>query len=128
VTELNNVMLALTLLLAVMSAVNVLFVTATVASDARRSLAIARAAGATPATAGAAVAFSQLVPASVGTTLGGAAGLLLVHAFGGHLVAPRPYVTVVAAVAAVLAVLALAAWPGYTEARRPVAGTLRTGP
>ena len=117
---------ALTLLLAVMAAVNLLFVTRASAVDARRVLAVARAVGVTPTEAAAAFGLGQLLPAIAGLALGGAAGIALFHALASsHPAGPPTAQLMGLALATLGATLALTALPARLEARRPLAETLR---
>jgi hypothetical protein len=126
VAQLHTVTTALTLLLAVMAAVNLVFVTRANAVDARRVLAVARAVGVTPIEAAAAVGLGQLLPATLGLAVGGATGSLLYHALSpSHPTAPPTTQLVGLAVVTVVVSLALTAVPAWLEAGRPLAQTLR---
>ncbi len=127
VAQLHTVTTALTLLLAVMAAVNLLFVTRASAVDARRVLAVARAVGVTPTEAAAAFGLGQLLPAVAGLALGGAAGFALFHALASSSHPPAPPTAQLAglALATLGATLALTAVPARLEGRRPLAETLR---
>ena len=126
VAQLQVVTTALTLLLAIMAAINLLFVTRTSAVDARRVLALARAVGVTPTEAAAAVALGQLFPATVGLALGWATGTALFHALSApHPAAPSTTQLVGLALSTLLITLTLTAFPARLEARRPIAETLR---
>jgi ABC-type lipoprotein release transport system permease subunit len=126
IAQLHTVTAALTLLLAVMAAVNLLFVTRTSAVDARRVLAVARAVGVTPNKAAAALGLAQLLPAVAGLALGGAIGIALFHALSAsHPVGPPTTQLVELALATLGLTLALTAVPARVEARRPIAETLR---
>jgi putative ABC transport system permease protein len=126
VAQLQTVTTALTLLLAVMAAVNLLFVTRASAVDARRLLALARAVGISPFQAAAAVGLGQLLPATVGLAVGGATGSALFHAVSASRSTAPPTTQLVAlAVITVLVTVCLTAFPALLEARRPIAETLR---
>jgi putative ABC transport system permease protein len=119
---------ALTLLLATMAAVNLLFVTRANVVGARRMLAIARALGVTPVQATAALAVGQLFPALAGLVTGGAVGAALFNTLSTSSTAPPPATQLlVLAVVTVGLTAALSAIPARLEARRPIAQTLRTG-
>jgi putative ABC transport system permease protein len=124
--QLHTVMLAVTLLLAVMTSVNVVFVTRATAVDARRPLAVARALGASPRDAATGLGIAQLVPAVVGLALGGVAGTAVFRALSeARPVTPPPAQVAGLALLTVVAVVVLTAVPAALEARRPVAATLR---
>jgi ABC-type lipoprotein release transport system permease subunit len=126
VAQLQTVTTALTLLLAVMAAVNLLFVTRASAVDARRMLALARAVGISPSQAAAAVGLGQLFPALVGIAVGGATGSALFHALStSRAVAPPTTQLVALAVITLLVTVCLTAFPALLEARRPIAEMLR---
>ncbi len=125
VAQLHTVMTALTLLLALMAAVNLVFVTRASAVDARRSLAVARALGVSPAEAATALAIAQLLPAVVGLVVGGACGTVLYRALSSHSVSPSLTQLAGLAVATLVLSAALSAVPARIEARRPVADPLR---
>ena len=117
---------ALTLLLAVMAAVNLVFVTRASAVDARRVLAVARTLGVSPNEAALGLGLAQLVPAVVGLLLGGAAGVALFHTLSSSQ-PTAPSTAQLAGLALLTVVLtgALTAIPARLEARRPIAETLR---
>ena len=126
VAQLHTVTTALTLLLAVMAAVNLLFVTRASAVDARRPLAVARAVGVTPTETAAAFGLGQLLPAVAGLALGGVAGIALFHALSAsHPTGPPTAQLMALGLATLGATLALTAVPARLEARRPIAETLR---
>jgi putative ABC transport system permease protein len=126
IAQLHTVTTALTLLLAVMAAVNLLFVTRASAVDTRRVLAVARAVGVTPTEAAAALGLGQLIPAVAGLALGGAAGIALFHALSAsHPIGPPITQLVELTLATLGLTLALTAVPARLEARRPIAETLR---
>ena len=126
VAQLHTVTTALTLLLAVMAAVNLLFVTRASAVDARRVLAVARAVGVTPTQAAIACGLGQLLPAVVGFAVGGAGGIALFHALStSHPTGPPTAHLVGLALTMLCLTLALAAVPARLEARRPIVETLR---
>ncbi len=125
IAQLHAVMTALTLLLAVMTAVNVLFVTRSSAVDARRVLAVARAVGVTPTEAAAAVGLAQLVPGVFGLGLGAAAGTALFNTLSTSRPATPPTSQLVTlAVVTLLLTVALTAVPARLESRRSIAETL----
>jgi ABC-type lipoprotein release transport system permease subunit len=123
--QLHVVMTALTVLLAVMASVNLVFVTRASAIDARRTLAVARTLGASPAEAAGGLGIAQLVPAVVGLALGGVAGVALYGGLSSHPAAPPAAQLVGLAALTVILTVALTAVPARLEARRPLAETLR---
>jgi putative ABC transport system permease protein len=126
VAQLHLVTTALTLLLAIMAAVNLLFVTRASAVDARRVIAVARAVGVTPTEAAAAVGLGQLLPATVGLALGWATGSALFHALSASRPAAPPTTQLAGlALITLLITIVLTAFPARLEARRPIAETLR---
>ena len=126
IAQLHTVTTALTLLLAVMAAVNLVFVTRASAVDARRVLAVARTLGASPAEAAAGLGLAQLVPAVAGLFLGGVVGRVLFHALSSsHNATPSTTQIVGLGLVTVVLAVALTAVPARLEAHRPIAETLR---
>ncbi|HEY2879078.1 ABC transporter permease [Nocardioides sp.] len=126
VAQLHTVTTALTLLLAVMAMVNLVFVTRSTAVDARRVLAVARTVGVSPAEAAVALGVSQLVPALIGIAAGFLAGAALFHALSSsHPTTPATAQIVGLGLLTVGITVALTAIPARWEARRPIAEILR---
>ncbi len=126
VAQLHTVTSALTLLLVIMAAVNLIFVTRASAVDARRVLAVARAVGVTPAEAAAAVGVAQIMPVGLGLALGGAVGTALFHALSSSTTTTPPTAQLaVLVLGTVILTVALTAIPARLEAHRPIADTLR---
>ncbi|MBO0844200.1 MAG: FtsX-like permease family protein [Nocardioides sp.] len=125
VAQLHTVLLAVTLLLVVMTAVNLVFVATASAVDARRLLAVARTLGATPAESAASLGVAQVLPAIVGLVLGFVAGSAIFRALAAHTVTPPLAQLAGLALLAVCLVVALTAVPARIEALRPIAETLR---
>jgi len=124
--QLHTVTTALTVLLAVMAAVNLVFVTRASAVDARRALAVARTLGVSPAEAATSLGLAQLVPAAVGLLLGGVVGTVLFHALSSSHPATPPAAQLVGLALLTLGLTsALTAVPARLEARRPIAEILR---
>ncbi len=123
--QLRTVMTALTVLLSVMAAVNLVFTTRTAAAEARGTLAIVRALGASPAQTAAGLAVAQLVPAVAGVVAGMAAGAALFRSAASRHPAPSPLAFAALVAATLLVTAALTAIPTRLESRRSVADVLR---
>jgi putative ABC transport system permease protein len=123
--QLHTVTTAMSLLLAIMAAVNLVFVTRASAVDSRRSLAVARALGVSPTEAAASLGVAQLLPAVSGLMVGGVAGTLLFRALSAHPGSPSTLQFVVVAFLTVVCTAALTAIPARLEARRPIGEILR---
>jgi putative ABC transport system permease protein len=126
--RIDQVLLMLTVTLAVLAAVNAIFITQATAADARHSSALARALGATADQVAAALSLAQLIPALPAVLLGIPAGIGLVKAVshGGTTTVP-PAWWLVAMVAGTLAVLAvLTVIPARASSRRSVADLLQS--
>ena len=116
---------ALTVLLAVMAAVNLVFVTRASAVDARKVLAVARTLGISPTEAAGALAAAQLLPALLGLLLGGLAGTVLFHALSSSQPTSPPAVQLAAlALVTLVSTAALTGLPARIEARRPIVDTV----
>jgi putative ABC transport system permease protein len=126
VAQLHTVTTTLTLLLAVMAAVNLVFVTRASAIDARRVLAVARTLGASPAEAAVGLGVAQLVPAVIGLAVGFSGGAGLFHALSSSHPAtpPTPQLLGLGLLTVGLTVV-LTAVPTRWESRRPIAEVLR---
>jgi putative ABC transport system permease protein len=127
IAQLHTVTTAITLLLAVMAAVNLVFVTRASAVDARRMLAVARTLGVTPAEAASALGLSQVFPALVGLAVGWGFGTTLFDALSSHPTSPPTAQLLGLAVITVVLVVLLTALPARLEARRPIVETLHAG-
>lgn len=121
----RHLMLAVTVALVILAAVNTLTITWTTALDARPTMAIARTLGATPGQVTAGLSTAQLLPALPGAVLGIplGLGLCLVFSTGDVVMAPGRWMAA-AALVAVPATAALAAVPARIAARESVARTL----
>jgi putative ABC transport system permease protein len=125
--RLNQVLLALTITLVALAAVNAIFITWATALDARRSSALARALGATPQQVSAGLSAAQVLPALAGAILGIPGGLELVAAVDPDATTMPPLWQLLAVVpGAVLVVAGLTAIPARLSARRPVAEILQS--
>jgi ABC-type lipoprotein release transport system permease subunit len=124
-SQLSTVMLAVTILLGLMAAVNLVFVTRSVAVDARRTLAVVRALGASPGESASALVLAQVVPVLAGLVLGTSAGVLLYRTLAAHPVTPSAWAWAVVGLSVVIGTGLLTAVPARLEARRSVADVLR---
>jgi putative ABC transport system permease protein len=125
--RLNHVLLAITITLVALAAVNAIFITWATALDARRSSALERALGATPQQVSAGLSAAQVLPALAGAILGIPGGLALLAAVDPDKTTMPPLWQLLAvAPATALVVACLAAVPARLSARRPVADTLRS--
>jgi putative ABC transport system permease protein len=125
--RLNEVLLAITITLVALAAVNAIFITWATALDAKRSSALTRALGATPQQVSAGLSAAQLLPALVGAILGIPGGLLLLAAVDPDSTPMPPLWQLLAVVpGTVLVVAALTAVPARISARRPVAEILQS--
>ena len=123
----NRVLLVITVMLVALAAVNAIFITWATALDARHSLALARALGATPREVSAGLSAAQVLPAFTGAVLGIPGGIGLYMAVVPD-EAPIPQLWWLLAVVAgtVLVVAVLTAIPARLGARRPVAEILQS--
>jgi putative ABC transport system permease protein len=121
----RHVLLAVTVALVALAAVNIIVITWTTALEARRSLAIARTLGATPGQVTAGLSLAQLLPALPGAITGIPVGIGLYWAFSvGTMAKPSTWCMLAAVLGTLLAVAALTAVPARIAARRPVAPVL----
>jgi ABC-type lipoprotein release transport system permease subunit len=126
VTQLHAVTTTLSLLLALMAAVNLVFVTRASAFDARRTLAVARTLGVSPGESAAALGVTQLIPAFTGLIVGYLSGYLLFHSLAAsHPMAPPTAQLIGLATLTIILTVALTAGPAGIEARRPISDALR---
>ncbi|MEV0404310.1 FtsX-like permease family protein [Actinoallomurus sp. NPDC050550] len=125
IDRMNQVMAMITVLLVILAAVNMLFITWATVLDARRSSALARALGATPQQVSAGLTAAQALPALIGTTLGIPTGVLLNKILRqGIFTVPPLWWLLAVLVGTVLAVAGLTAIPARIGARHPAAETL----
>ncbi|HEU5031008.1 MAG TPA: FtsX-like permease family protein [Spirillospora sp.] len=121
----HDVLLAVTVALAALAAVNIVTITWTTALEARPVMAIARTLGATPGQVTAGLSAAQLLPTLPGAVIGVPLGVVLVELFSPpNVVVPSTWSLLVPALAAPLATAALTAVPARLAARRSVARTL----
>jgi putative ABC transport system permease protein len=124
---LNQVLLAITITLVTLAAVNAIFIAWATALDAKRSSALARALGATPRQVSAGLSASQVLPALAGGILGIPGGLALLAAVDPDSTTMPPLWQLLAVVpATVLVVACLTAIPGRIGARRPIGEVLQS--
>ena len=120
-------LLAITITLVVLAAVNAIFVAWATALDTRRASALARALGATPRQVSAGLSAAQVLPALAGAILGIPGGLALLAAVDPDGTVMPPLWQLLAVVpGTVLAIALLTAIPARISARRPVADALRS--
>ncbi|MFF4726340.1 FtsX-like permease family protein [Streptomyces mirabilis] len=126
VDRLAKVLLALTVTMVVLAAVNAIFITWATVLDARHISALTRALGATPRQVSAGLSAAQVLPALLGATLGIPVGIGLFAAVrhGGTMAYPPIWTLAATAVVTAPIVAALTALPARLGARRPVAETL----
>ncbi|MEU4537731.1 FtsX-like permease family protein [Streptosporangium sp. NPDC023825] len=133
VEVLRQVLLAWTVTLLSLAAVNAIVITWATVLDNRHSSALARALGATPREVSAALAAAQTLPAFAGAVLGVFPGGLALFATinaitggDGHRAAlPSPWQLLALVPATVLVVAALTAVPARLGGRRPVTENLQ---
>jgi putative ABC transport system permease protein len=127
--RLTTVMLALTVSLAVMAAVNLIFVATTTALDARIALAVIQALGASPGQAVGGLAAAQILPAILGIAAGWPAGIALFEALdsGSNTARPPLWFLIAIVPGAVLLTTALTSLPAERWTRRSIAATLNAG-
>ena len=125
----SRVLLVVAVVLVVLAAVNVIFVSWSTVLDSRHPLAVARALGATQEQVSAGISAAQLLSALPGAIVGIPAGIGLVTAVsrGGAATLLPPAWALVAVVLGTLVVVAgLTAIPARIGARRPVAEILQS--
>src|SRR5215217_3387850 len=125
--QLNRVLLAITITLVVLAAVNAIFVAWATALDARRASALARALGATPQQVSAGLSAAQVLPALAGAILGIPGGIgLLVAVDPDETVLPPLWQLLAVVPGTVIAIAVLMAIPARISARHPAAEVLRS--
>lgn len=125
--RLDQVLLVLTVMLAALAAINVIFITHSTSLDARQSSALARALGASPRQLAMALSVTQLIPALPGSLLGIPLGLGLVEAVrqGGSMPIPPAWWLILMVVGLLAAIAVLTAVPARAGARRSPAEILQ---
>ncbi|HEX6713516.1 MAG TPA: FtsX-like permease family protein [Thermoleophilaceae bacterium] len=125
--RLNQVLLAITITLVTLAAVNAIFIAWATALDAKRSSALARALGATPQQVSAGLSASQVLPALAGGTLGIPGGLALLAAVDPDSTTMPPLWQLLAvAPGTALVVACLTAIPARIGSRRSVGEVLQS--
>jgi ABC-type lipoprotein release transport system permease subunit len=125
--RLNQALLAITITLVALAAVNAVFITWATALDAKHSSALARALGATPQQVTAGLSAAQVLPALAGAILGIPGGIALISAADPDATTLPPLWQLLAAVpGTVVVVAALTAIPARIGARHPVARILQS--
>ena len=125
----NQVLLLITVTLVALAAVNAILVTWATALDARRSLALARALGATPRQVTVGLSLAQVLPALAGALVGIPGGLALFSALGGGgdgVTGPPTWQLLAVVPGTLLVVAALTSIPARLGARRPAAEILQS--
>ncbi|GLY70978.1 ABC transporter permease [Amycolatopsis taiwanensis] len=121
----SRVLLAVTFAMIALAVVNTVVITWSTAQDARRSLAVARTLGATPAQVTGALCVAQLLPALPGALIGVPIGVALSWIFSiGTMTLPSVWWLLAAALATLLGVTVFTAAPARIEASRPVVDIL----
>ncbi|HEY6500288.1 MAG TPA: FtsX-like permease family protein, partial [Streptosporangiaceae bacterium] len=125
----SQVMLVLTVVLVILAAVTMILVSWATTLDTRRTAALTRSLGASPAQVTSGLTLAQVLPALPGALLGIPLGIaLFAVANSGGLVAVPPAGRIAAAVlGSLLAAAALAAIPARLGAHRPLAPLLEAG-
>jgi putative ABC transport system permease protein len=123
--RLAQVTTTITVMLLVLAAVNTVFLTWAIVSDARHASALARTFGATPRQVTVGLTVTQVVPALLGVLLGAPAGVLLYRQVTQTSVTlPSPGRFALVLIGAVLAVAVCSVIPAAAAARRSVADVL----
>ena len=124
----SEVLLVITVVMAILAAANAIFTTWATVLDTRRFWAIARSLGATPQQTIAGLSAAQLLPALAGALIGIPAGTALYTAVqnGGPQGSPPAWSLLAMVLGMLLAVAGLTAIPARIGARRPVAEILQS--
>ncbi|GAA4199102.1 ABC transporter permease [Actinocatenispora rupis] len=120
----HHTIVVLAVALLVLAALNTVVITWSTALDARRSLAVARAFGATPGQVTGALAIAQLPSAVAGVAIGMPVGVGLYWLVAPTTVTPPGWSLLLTGAAVVLGAAVLATVPARIGARRPVARIL----
>jgi ABC-type antimicrobial peptide transport system permease subunit len=124
--RLNELIAGMTVLMALITAVNILFLTWTAIADNRRIAALHRALGATPFQVSTGLALAQVGPAAVGALLGIPAGLVLNQMLRhGVMTFPPTWTLLALLVGAPLVALVLVAAPAFASTKQSPASVLQ---
>jgi ABC-type antimicrobial peptide transport system permease subunit len=123
----TQVLLTITVMLIVLAAVNVTFITWATVQDSRHAAALTRALGATAGQLTAGLSAAQLLPATAGALAGIAGGYALFTAAnqGANASQPLAWWLITAVLGTLIAVAGLTAVPARLAARLPIAETLQ---
>jgi len=126
--RINQVMLILTFVFAVLASIDVIFITWSTVINAKRQLAVSRALGATPGQVAPGLSFMQLFPALAGLLLGlpGGVALFAIVNGGNGGSMPRASWLIAVVVGTLIAVLGLTSVPVLFGTRESVATTLQS--
>ncbi|TMR88746.1 ABC transporter permease [Nonomuraea basaltis] len=123
----SHLLIAVSALLIALAVVNIIAFTWTTAMEARTSLAVARALGATPGQVSAGLSIAQLLPCLPGAIIGIPLGIGVFSAFSPRNAVLAPVSSMlIAALATLLVTVALTALPAHVAARRHVVSVLST--
>lgn len=127
IERLSDVMLVLTVMLATMSAVNLVFLTLATVLDAKKASAVTRALGATPSQVTAGLSAAQVLPALAGVVLGIPGGFLLFAGVsqGESSAVPPIWWLVTLVIGSLAAAAGVTAVPARIGGRRPAAEVLQ---
>jgi putative ABC transport system permease protein len=123
----NQVLFMITVMLIVLAAVNVTFITWATVRDSRHAAALTRALGATAGQLTASLSAAQLLPATVGALAGIAGGYGLFTAVnqGANVSQPPAWWLITAVLGMLIAVAGLTVAPARLAARPPIAEALQ---
>lgn len=123
----NQVLLTVTVMLAVLAAVNVTFITRAAVQDSRHAAAVTRALGATAGQLTTGLSVAQLLPAAAGALAGIAGGYGLFAAVnqGGGASQPPAWWLITAVLGTLIAVAGLTALPARLAGRLPITQALQ---
>ena len=123
----NQVLLTITIMLIVLAAVNVTFITWATVQDSRHATALTRALGATAGQLTAGLSAAQLLPAIAGALAGiaGGYGLFTAANQGANASQPPAWWLITAVLGTLIAVAGLTAVPARFAARLPIVETLQ---
>jgi putative ABC transport system permease protein len=124
----DRVLMIVTVMLVVLAAVNAIFITRAMVQDARHAVAVTRALGATPQQVTSGLAAAQILPAVAGAIAGipGGFALFAIASQGGSASQPPAWWLIAVVLGTAATIAALTSVPARIDARRPVAGILRS--